>query len=73
MGPVTVAHLRHIFLHNLNHSQSLEEVGVSGVFKESLKDLLRCALGSGRLSLEKKKMFETLKYDNIKITSHFYK
>lgn len=48
MGPVTVAHLWHIFLLNLNHSQSLEEVGVSGMFKESLKDLLRCALGSGR-------------------------
>lgn len=55
MGPVTVAHLLYIFLHNWNHSQSLEEEGVSGMFQGTSRDLLRCAVGRVLIVLEKKK------------------
>lgn len=67
MGPVTVAHLLYIFLHNWNHSQPLEEEGVSRMFQGTMWDLLRCASGRVRLCFRKKTPhFETLEHDNKK-------
>lgn len=73
MGPVTVALLRHIFLHNLSRSQSPEEQGVSRMFQKILEGFAEVCTRQWLTQLGEKKLFETLEYDNRKMTSHFCK
>lgn len=79
MGPVTVARLLSIFLHNWNLSQSLEEEGgfldKSGN-REGFAEVRN--RWESRLCLDKEKKntpthFETLEHDTWKSITHFRK
>ena len=51
MGPVTVAHLLYIFLHNWIQHQSLEKEEVSGMFQWSQQGFAEVSTGESLIVL----------------------